>query len=134
MSNPIRNLTEAVNAISEGMSLKQMGYNKASDNDINGTSRIGRIQASVRELKAVLGEPHRGKSSDDKVTMEWAFKKKVTEGGGKTYDLVFTVYDYKNPPLNDTTKHTFSVGGKMGTGNGVRKVLGLAGLKMVAEG
>lgn len=102
------------------LTLNTMGFVKT--NDIGGTHLIGRIEASVDDLKKVLGEPHSGKSSDGKSTIGWAFKKN---------SVVFTVYDYKNPPKSNTAKHTFSLGGKKDQAYNIQRVLKIAGLKSI---
>ncbi|MDA3839889.1 MAG: hypothetical protein PF572_02265 [Patescibacteria group bacterium] len=61
-----------------------------------GTSRIGTVHASFKELKEKFGEPHdctkegEWESRDSKVRVEWAFIMKNDKR------LVFTIYDYKN--------------------------------------
>lgn len=117
--------------LSEGMTLSQMGYSQTSDSVWGGTYLVGKIKASVNQLKAVLGNPiHQGKSGDGKTTMEWVFvKKNVWMSPTKSEDIVFTVYDYKNPPPQDgSVQHSWSVGGKDQHKNAIRKVLKLAGL------
>ena len=73
------NLTEAVNTSNQTMS--KMDYRPATNTDVVGTQRIGRIEASVNDLIKVLGTPHRRTPSkphtfgDGKSTIEWAFKR-----------------------------------------------------------
>ena len=117
--------------LTEGMSLSQMGYAQTNDWVQGGTHLIGKIKASVNQLKAVLGNPiHQGKSGDGKTTMEWVFvKKNVWLSPTKSGDIVFSVYDYKNPPPQDgSVQHSWSVGGNDQHKAAIRKVLKLAGL------
>lgn len=86
----------------EAISLAGMGFKKRSD--ASGTSRVGRLEkVSADQLTKVFGPPHSKKSGDGKTTMEWRF---VNSAG-----LVFTVYDYNNPPKSNSAPHNWSVGG-----------------------
>ena len=76
---------------------------KRNDADLWGTSVMGRMKISYKELVKKLGKPHYGVSSDDKVSCEWVFS---TPAG------TMTIYDYKEygtPPENITNWH---IGGK----------------------
>lgn len=131
------NLTEATT-----QTLSKMDYRSATNTDVNGTSRVGRIEAmSVNDLIKVLGKPHRRTPSkphtfgDGKSTVEWAFKRMgMTNKLGVKFDFVFTVYDYKNPPKDDNTKIVWSVGGKTKMdAYAIQQVLRVAGLKVIRE-
>ena len=131
------NLTEATT-----QTLSKMDYRSATNTDVNGTSRVGRIEGmSVNDLIKVLGKPHRRTPSkphtfgDGKSTVEWAFKRiGMTNKLGVKFDFVFTVYDYKNPPKDDNTKMVWSVGGKTKMdAYAIQQVLRVAGLKVIRE-
>lgn len=65
-------------------------------NEINGTSFVGYLNGTFKELVERFGEPHRcdiegpWRSRDKKVRVQWAFK--MGTGDDR---LVFTIYDYK---------------------------------------
>lgn len=71
-------------------------FRRARICDVMGSSFVGYLEASFKDLVTEFGEPRwRSKdglwhSSDQKVRCEWAFR----IGSGK-HRLVFTIYDYK---------------------------------------
>lgn len=91
-----------VEELEEAITLDGMGFKKWTN--MSGSYRVGRLEGvSADQLVKVFGKPHSGKSSDGKTTMEWGF---INQNG-----LVFTVYDYKNPPKSMSAPHNWSVGG-----------------------
>lgn len=120
--------------ISEAKTPSQLGLVKSKKvDDVIGTYRIGTIQATEANLSLVLGFASFRESdadSDGKVTVEWAFKRKTS---GTNKGLVFTVYDYKNPPLSPTAMHRWSVGGTKENAAEIHKILKELGLDVRME-
>lgn len=88
--------------MTEAVSMKEMGFKKWTGGGMS--FRVGRLEGvSANQLIKVFGPPHSKGSSDDKTTMEWGF---INQNG-----LIFTVYDYKNPPKSMSAPHNWSVGG-----------------------
>ena len=71
-----------------------MNYTRAALNRIDGTHRQTEIQATYRELVALLGEPYEGDGY--KVSGEWVMKD--NEGN------IVTIYDWKSTRLYDNDK------------------------------
>lgn len=105
----IRKLTEQANQVSElnditslnegvdTFGFKPFKFDKP-------TFRIGRLEkVSADQLTKAFGKPRMMKGGDGKTTMMWGF----TNPQG----VVFTVYDYKNPPKSMSEPHMWSVGG-----------------------
>jgi len=105
----IRKLTEQANQVSElnditslnegvdTFGFKPFKFDKP-------TFRIGRLEkASADQLTKAFGKPRMMKGGDGKSTMMWGF----TNPQG----VVFTIYDYKNPPKSMSEPHMWSVGG-----------------------
>jgi hypothetical protein len=105
----IRKLTEQANQVSEltditslnegvdTFGFKPFKFDKP-------TFRIGRLEkVSADQLTKAFGKPRKMKGGDGKTTMMWGF----TNPQG----VVFTVYDYKNPPKSMSEPHMWSVGG-----------------------
>ena len=130
----IRKITEQANQVSElndinvteAVSLKDMGFKKWDY--IVPSFRIGRLEGvSADQLTKLFGPPKKG-SGDGKSTMEWGFQNRQ--------GLIFTVYDYRNPPASKSAPHNWSVGGvnKGHTASVQRafKMMGVPG-KMIKE-
>lgn len=105
----IRKITEQANQVSElndinvteATSMKDMGFKPW--NHKTPSFRIGRLEGvSADQLTKMFGPPKKG-SGDGKSTMEWGFS--------NPQGLVFTVYDYRNPPASKSAPHNWSVGG-----------------------
>lgn len=63
------------------------------------------LTTSLQRLVDVFGnEDGRAPTIDGKVTHEWAFEIGPTS--------VITIYDYKNPPIDDDAKCRWHIGGK----------------------
>jgi len=113
--------------INEAISVKEMGFKKWDGN--LPSFRVGRLEGvSVNQLVKVLGRPHYEDSENDQTTMEWGF---INSAG-----LVFTVYDYDNPPKSKSAPHNWSVGGTSEKKNisiqRAFKMMGIPG-KMIKE-
>ncbi len=85
---------------------KLLTQNQAYVTEIIGSSFLGTIKITHKELTNLLGRPHFEGSVDDKVGVEWAYL--ISRGNKKT---VVTIYDYKydGDPAELTTWH---IGGK----------------------
>lgn len=130
----IRKITEAANQVSElndinvteAVSLKDMGFKKWDY--IVPSFRIGRLEGvSADQLTKLFGPPKKG-SGDGKSTMEWGFQNKQ--------GLIFTVYDYRNPPASKSAPHNWSVGGvNKGHATSVQRAFKMMGVpgKMIKE-
>lgn len=105
----IRKITEQANQVSElndinvteAVSLKDMGFKRWDY--IVPSFLIGRLEGVSPEQLTQLFGPSKRVSRDGKTTMEWGFQNRQ--------GLIFTVYDYKNPPKSLSAKHNWSVGG-----------------------
>ena len=130
----IRKITEQANQVSElndinvteAVSVKDMGFKPW--NFKTPSFRIGRLEGvSADQLTKMFGPPKKG-SGDGKSTMEWGF----TNPQG----LVFTVYDYRNPPASKSAPHNWSVGGvNKGHAASVQRAFKMMGVpgKMIKE-
>lgn len=130
----IRKITEAANQVSElndinvteAVSLKDMGFKKWDY--IVPSFRIGRLEGvSADQLTKLFGPPKKG-SGDGKSTMEWGFQNRQ--------GLIFTVYDYRNPPSSKSAPHNWSIGGvNKAHGASVQRAFKMMGVpgKMIKE-
>ena len=92
--------------------------------NIDGTSfQNAYLDVSLQTLIDKFGNENeiRDKSSNSKVTYEWAF-----EIGPR---MIMTIYDYKNPPIDEDSSHRWHIGGKNLSPNMILNFLSEYGFK-----